>query len=228
MGYPSHYKKYPRFFVAVDSVVLGFDRGELYVLIARRSYSPEKGSWALIGEFVRGGENVSDAAHRILKEITGISDLFMRQVGAFGDADRDSGARVVTVAYYALINRKDYDESLSGKYSARWVRISEPPPLVFDHGKILAAAVRKMRCDAAASASAFNLLPKEFTLANLKKLFEAIFGRTLDKRNFRKKIAELPYIRALDKKDYTASKRGAMLYTFDKKLYEKYGKAKFP
>ena len=219
---PSHYKKYPRFFVAVDSVIFGFDAGELYMLIARRAYSPLKGEWALIGEFVKENEDVDVAARRVLEEITGLSDIYIKQIGAFGNAGRDSGARVVTVGYYALINRKDYADKLSDKHSACWVKISEIPRLVFDHNAIAECALEKMRNDALTTAAAFYLLTKNFTLTKLNKLFEAILGRPLDKRNFRKKIFELPYIKATGKFDKSESKRGAMLYRFDEKIYRQY------
>ncbi len=208
-------------FVGVDSVIFGFNGKDLYLLIVKRAYPPRKGAWTLMGGFVRNGEDLDAAAQRTLEDLTGLENVYIKQVGAFGKADRDSGARVISVAYYALIDVKDYDANFSGKYGARWVKIDEIPPLVFDHREIVDRAREIMRNDARNSDAAFNLLPKMFTLTKLNKLFEAILGKPIDKRNFRKKVAELKYIKPTGKIDQTDSKRGAMLYTFDKKIYDR-------
>ena len=129
------YGNYHKVFVSVDCIIFGFDEGELRVLIGRRQMDPGRGEWSLYGGFVRHDESIDEAANRVLAELTGLNKLFMRQVGAFGNVDRDPGERVISIAYYALINVKDYDDELRRQHGVEWVNIDNVPTMYSDHNK---------------------------------------------------------------------------------------------
>ena len=145
----------------------------------------------------------------------------MEQVGTFGEIERDPGERVVSVAYYALLNINESDRELVQKHNAFWVNINELPELIFDHPQMVEQARELMRMKASTEPIGFNLLPKLFTLSQLQSLYEAIYGEDIDKRNFRKRVAEMDYIEKTDKIDKSGSKRGAALYKFNNKVYRK-------
>ena len=128
----TYYNINPRFYVSVDCIIFGFDKGSLKLLLLKRNFEPAKGSWSLMGGFVQDGESVDDAAKRVLAELTGLENVYMEQVGTFGEVDRDPGERVISVAYYALININEYDRNLVQQHNAHWAEINEIPPLVFD------------------------------------------------------------------------------------------------
>ena len=179
------------------------------------------GEWSLMGGFVQQGESVDNAAKRVLAELTGLENVYMEQVGSFGEVERDPGERVISVAYYALININEYDRELVHQHNAYWVNINELPDLIFDHNEMVEKARAMMQQKASTEPIGFNLLPKLFTLSQLQSLYEAIYGEQIDKRNFRKRIAEMDYIEKTDKIDKTGSKRGAALYKFNEKAYRK-------
>ena len=153
-------------------------------------------------------------------------ELNMEQVQAFGAIDRDPGERVVSIVYYALININEYDKESVQQHNAFWVNINELPALIFDHPQMVEKARKLMQQKASTEPIGFNLLPKLFTLSQLQSLYEAIYGESIDKRNFRKRIAEMDYIEKTDKIDKTGSKRGAALYQFNEKAYRKAPKFK--
>jgi 8-oxo-dGTP diphosphatase len=179
-----------------------------------------------MGGFVQDGESVDDAAKRVLAELTGLENVYMEQVGTFGEVDRDPGERVISVAYYALININKYDRNLVQQHNAHWAEINEIPPLVFDHPQMVKQARIMLQKKASSEPIGFNLLPSLFTLFQLQSLYEAIYGEPLDKRNFRKRVADLNYIEKTDKIDKTGSKRGAALYKFNENAYRKAPKFK--
>ena len=121
----TYYKQYPKVWVSVDCIIFGFDENKLKVLIGRRKMEPGRGEWSLYGGFVSADESIDEAASRTLQELTGLENLFMRQVGAFGRVDRDPGERVISIAYYALINVKDYSETQRKKHGVEWVNANE-------------------------------------------------------------------------------------------------------
>ena len=222
----SYYNINPRFYVSVDCIIFGFDKGSLKLLLLKRNFEPAKGSWSLMGGFVQDGESVDDAAKRVLAELTGLENVYMEQVGTFGEVDRDPGERVISVAYYALININEYDRNLVQQHNAHWAEINEIPPLVFDHPQMVKQARIMLQKKASSEPIGFNLLPSLFTLFQLQSLYEAIYGEPLDKRNFRKRVADLNYIEKTDKIDKTGSKRGAALYKFNENAYRKAPKFK--
>ena len=164
---------------------------------------------------------MDDAAKRVLTELTGLTDVFMQQVGTFGQVDRDPGERVISTAYYALININEYDRQLAENHNAFWVNIDKLPPLLFDHEEMVDRARRFMKIQAAMQPISFHLLPEHFTLTQLQTLYEAINGEPIDKRNFRKRVAELGYVEKTKLIDKLTSRRGAALYKFNEEEYKK-------
>ena len=213
------YGEHSKVWLSVDCIIFGFDEGKLKILIGRRKMDPGRGEWSLYGGFVASDESVDDAATRTLYELTGLRNLFMRQVGAFGNVDRDPGERVVSIAYYALINVKDYDDDLRIKHGVEWMDINDIPQLYSDHNDMVRKARKMMKQKLSQEPVGFRLLPSLFTLTQLQRLYEAVNGEELDKRNFRKRIKDMDFIEKTDLIDKTGSKRGAYLYRFNKRAY---------
>ena len=215
-----YYSQHPRFYHAVDCIIFGFSRGELSLLLLKRKFDPGKGEWSLMGGFVQEGESMDDAAKRVLAELTGLTNVFMQQVGTYGEVDRDPGERVISTAYYALININEYDRELVEEHNAYWVNINEVPTLLFDHKEMVDRARQIMKLQAAIQPISFHLLPEHFTLTQLQTLYEAINGGPIDKRNFRKRVAEMDYIEKTELIDKVTSRRGAALYKFNIAKYQ--------
>ncbi len=211
----SYYHEHPRMLVSVDCIVFGFDGRELRVLIGKRQMDPGRGEWSVYGGFVRSNESIDDAANRVLMELAGLRNQYLRQVGAFGRIDRDPGERVISIVYYALINVNDYDEKLREKHGVEWMAINDLPPLYSDHRSMIQKARQMMRETITHEPIGFRLLPKLFTLTQLQKVYEAISGEELDKRNFRKYINDMYYLERTELIDKKSSKRGAHLYRFN-------------
>lgn len=222
----NYYSSNPKLYVGIDCIIFGFNEGELSLLLLKRNFEPAMGEWSLMSGFVQERESVDEAAKRVLNELTGLEDVYMEQVGAFGAIERDPGERVVSVAYYALININEYNKEAVRQHNAFWVNINELPTLIFDHPQMVEQARKLMQQKASTEPIGFNLLPRLFTLSQLQSLYEAIYGEVIDKRNFRKRIAEMDYIEKTDKMDKTSSKRGAALYQFNDKAYRKAPKFK--
>lgn len=206
--------------VAVDCIILGFEDNKLKILIGRRKMEPGAGEWSLYGGFVKQDESLKDAAKRVLRGLTGIKDIYMRQVGAFGELDRDPGDRVISVVYCALINVADYDNTLLDKYGLTWVDMDKMPKLFSDHDQMVAQAIDQLRRHIKTEPLSFNLLPDLFTLTQLQNVYEAVLGEDLDKRNFRKRIKQIDFIEKTDLINKKTSKRGAALYRFNEKAYK--------
>ena len=215
----SYYSQYSRVFVSVDCIIFGFDEGHLRVLIGKRQMDPGRGEWSLYGGFVGSDESVDDAASRTLFELTGLRNLYMRQVGAFGSIDRDPGERVISIAYCALINVKDYDDRLREEHGVDWVNYNQLPAMYSDHREMIRKARRMMQEKIKTEPISFRLLPNLFTLTQLQRLYEAVNGEQVDKRNFRKRIKDMEFIEKTELIDKTGSKRGAYLYRFNKNAY---------
>ena len=214
------YEEHPKVLVSVDCIVFGFDEGELKVLIGKRQMDPGRGQWSVYGGFVGSSESIDDAATRVLSELTGLNDLFMCQVGAFGNVDRDPGERVISIVYYSMINVTDYDKSLMEHHGLKWFALDDIPPLYSDHRQMIYKALEMMREKISCEPISFNLLPELFTLTQLQHVYEAICGEEVDKRNFRKRIKEMKFIEKTDQIDKKSSKRGAFMYRFNKNTYK--------
>ena len=215
----TYYQEYQKVFLSVDCIIFGFDDNKLKILVGKRNMDPGRGEWSLYGGFVRNDESLDAAADRTLYDLTGLRKVYMRQVGAFGNLDRDPGERVVSIAYYALINVKDYTDRLRKKHDVECVNIEEIPQLYSDHNDMVRQARKLMRQKMKTEPVGFELLPDLFTLTQLQRLYEAVNGESIDKRNFRKRVKEMDYIEKTDLIDKKTSKRGAALYRFNKKAY---------
>ena len=214
----TYYNDCDQFIVSVDCVIFGLNRSRLSLLLTRRGFEPEMGRWSLMGGFVRAGESVDDAAKRVLRELTGLDDVYMQQVGTFGRVDRDPGARVISVAYCALINFDEHDRVRVSTHNAKWVELDRRPQLLFDHDEMIDDALSYIKQRFTVEPIAFSLMPRYFTLTQLQQLYETVLGEQLDKRNFRKRVAENPCIEKTELIDKTLSKRGAALYRYNPAL----------
>ena len=217
-----YYSEHSQVWVSVDCIVFGFEDNKLKLLIGRRHMDPGRGEWSLYGGFVKNDESLEDAANRVLQDLTGLNKIYMKQVGAFGAIDRDPGERVISVAYCALINVKDYDDKLRKEHGLQWVDIAELPKLYSDHNIMVQKAITMLQRRINTEPLSFNLLPDLFTLTQLQHVYEAILGEEIDKRNFRKRIKQIDFIEKTELIDKLTSKRGAALYRFNKKMYADY------
>ena len=215
----TYYSEFQKVLLSVDCIIFGFDNNKLKILIGKRNMDPGRGEWSLYGGFVRNDESLDAAAQRTLLELTGLRNIYMSQVGAFGNIDRDPGERVVSIAYYALINVKDYSERLRKQHGVEWVNIEDIPQMYSDHNAMIAKARKLIQQKIKTNPVGFELLPELFTLTQLQRLYEAVNGEPLDKRNFRKRIKDMDFIEKTELIDKKTSKRGASLYRFNKKAF---------
>lgn len=206
------YKIHPQHYVAVDCVILGYQDEEIKLLLYPRSFEPYKGNWSLLGGFVQDDESADEAAARILKQTTGLEQIFLEQVASFSDPNRDPEARVISLAYYALIRIDLHDEERVKENGAFWISINRLPNLIFDHQQMFEKALVKLQQKAGYSLCGSELLPEMFTLIQLRKLYEAIFQKEFDPGNFRKKILSLGALEKLEEKDVSESRKGAFYY----------------
>ena len=211
---------------SVDCVIFGFDDGELKILLIERNEEPFKDWYALPGNLVGNDEAIESAAQRILYEATGLKGIFMEQFYTFGALGRHPLGRVITVAYYAMIRlngHKDVTPIPATNFARKavWMPIKDMPELAFDHSRIFRKSFEKIKNKISYQPIAFELLPEKFTLTQLQHLYEVILNKTLDKRNFRKKMLAYDILKELDEMQKGVSYRAAKLYKFDKRKYAK-------
>ncbi|MBN2262001.1 MAG: NUDIX hydrolase [Prolixibacteraceae bacterium] len=215
------YSNKEQFYLAVDCVIFGFDNDCLKLLLYKRDFEPEKGKWSLMGGFLRNEETLDEAAHRVLARITGLRDIYLEQLGAFSELNRDPAARVVSIGYFALINIHDYNVNLLKQYGAEWFGINELPALIFDHADIVDKSLRRLKRKAKNQPIGFELLPDHFTITQLRNLYEAIYQSKLDPANFRRKILSMDLLDRLPIKDMNSSRKGSFLYAFNQAKYDR-------
>ncbi len=216
-----YYDQQDKMYVATDCIIFGFDDGKLKLLIFKRRVKPFMGEWSLIGSFVKLDEDVDEAAQRVLAEITGLKNVFMEEVKAYGLANRDPGYRCISIGQYALIRIEDYDKKLVELHGAHWYDLDKTPKLVLDHNQMVLDALVRLKRKARYQPIGFELLSEKFTIPQLQQLYEAIYQIKLDARNFRKKVLSYNVLQKLDEKDKASSKRGAFLYKFEDIQYQK-------
>jgi 8-oxo-dGTP diphosphatase len=205
--------KHPHPAVAVDLVIFTLRDDSLHLLLIERGAAPFRGQWALPGGFVRINENLPDAAQRELREETGLSQGYLEQVGAFGKPDRDPRERVISIAFFAIISAdKVALHAGSDAHRVEWRPCSDLPPVAFDHREIIEAARLMLADKINRTTIALQCLPPEFTLTELQRVFEAVRGELIDKRNFRKWAESLSFIKETGKMRRGAQHRPAALY----------------
>ncbi len=209
--------------VAVDCIIFGYDliEKEIKLLLFKRIVEPAKGKWSLAGGFVEVNESLDASASRILKKLTGLDSVYLKQSYTYGDVNRDPGARVISVVYFALIAIRDINRDLAVKNGVHWRSLNRLPDLIFDHPVMVKRALHDLQEQIKVKPVGFELLPEKFTLVQLQDLYEAIYQKKVDKRNFRKKILSMEILEKLDEKEKETSKRGAYYYRFNKARYEK-------
>jgi 8-oxo-dGTP diphosphatase len=201
--------------LAADAVIFTVSEGALQVLLIQMKKKPYAGAWAVPGGLLGQDETSEGAARRILSEQTGVEEAYLEQLATFDDPARDRLGRVVSVAYFALIPDTDIALRTTDKYAAvRWWPVARLPKLAYDHQEVVRTALGRIRAKAAYANVAWSLLPKTFPLSRLRETYEAILGREIDKRNFRKKIVALGLIEATGKKTEGGAHRPAELYRF--------------
>ena len=223
--------------VSVDCVVFGFDSEQLRVLLIERegNYPDKSSRLALPGDLIHNNENLHMSANRVLKELTGLENIFLKQIGAFGGLNRISKqtdkdwlrsiranpeARVITIAFYSLVKIMDFQPRPSSfATSTKWYSVKEIEALAFDHFEILTRALEQLRNEIIHRPVGFNLMPERFTLGQLQKMYEAILDKKLDKRNFRRKILKLKILNATDEKERDVSHKPAQYFTFNEGNY---------
>src|ERR1043166_2075343 len=197
--------------VSVDCVIFGYDNKELKVLLIKSDLEEFKGLWSLLGDLVRPDEDIESAPYRVLKERTGLDDVYLEQVHTFGDLGRHPSGRVITTAYYSLIDINHHKLKLTHN-ELHWHKVNEIKKLAFDHKKIFDRSLDRLRERVMEHPIIFNLLPEKFSLRELQDLYQAILGFSLDRRNFRKKIANKNWLIDLDEMENDVPHRPGKLY----------------
>ena len=206
--------------VAVDIVIFTIQSGVLKVLLVKRRIEPFRGQFAIPGGFIHADEDLDEAALRELREETGVTDVYLEQLYSFGQPGRDPRGRVISISYFALISADRTLRAGSDAAEASWFPMHELPPLAFDHARILDYALERLRNKLEYTTVGFQLLPEKFTLVQLQEVYEAIPGRKLDKRNFRRKMAMLGILKPLNEYQPSA-RRPAQLFRFVASRFEK-------
>lgn len=209
-----------RIALSVDCVIFGFDENKLKVMLIRSDLKKYHGRWSLLGDLVRPDEDLDDAAYRILKQRTGLSDVYLEQVHTFGNVGRHPAGRVVTVAYCSLINVQHHKLKIL-ENELHWHDVTNVTDLAFDHQQIFDTCYKRLQKRVQEHPLGFNLLPKKFSLRDLQNLYEAILGIKLDRRNFRKKFFSMDFLIDLDEMEQDVPHRPGKLYRFNYDKYEK-------
>jgi ADP-ribose pyrophosphatase YjhB (NUDIX family) len=212
------YKQQHPYLLALDSIIFGFDGESLKVLLVKRGM--EEATWSLMGGWLQPNEGLEQAAARILFDLTGLTNVYLEQLHAFGDPNRDPIVRTISVAYFSLVKVADYESKISETFQARWFSIYDLPPLLFDHADMVDLAIKRLRYKAAQHPIGFELLPEKFTIPQLKKLYDAIYNTDFDKRNFSRKILSTNLLIKLEEKQKGFSRKGAYYYQIDKVKYQ--------
>jgi 8-oxo-dGTP diphosphatase len=209
-----------RIALSVDCVIFGFDENKLKVMLIRSDLKKYHGKWSLLGDLVRPSEDLDEAAYRILKQRTGLDDVYLEQVHTFGTVGRHPAGRVVTVAYCTLINVQHHKLKITDN-ELHWHDVKNVTDLAFDHQEIFDTCYKRLQKRVQEHPLGFNLLPKKFSLRDLQNLYEAILGLKLDRRNFRKKFFSMDFLVDLNEMEQDVPHRPGKLYRFNYDKYEK-------
>ncbi|MFC1697254.1 NUDIX domain-containing protein [Nanoarchaeota archaeon] len=213
--------KFERPSVTTDVVIFTIKNDDLKVLLIKRGVWPFKDMWALPGGFVGMKESLDDAAKRELCEETGVCNVYLEQLYTFGEPKRDPRTRVITVAYMAVTNQSNIKlRASSDATEVDWYSVYNLPKLGFDHAKIIDYALTRLRYKLEYKPVAFEFLPPKFTLTELQKVYEIVYNKTIDKRNFRKKVNELNVLKDMNETKMEGAHRPAKLYSFIKENFK--------
>ncbi len=214
--------KYPHPAVATDSVVFGYDGKQMNILLIERGIEPFKGCWSLPGGFIHMDETAEDCALRELSEETNVNDIYLEQFHIFSAVNRDPRERVLSIAFFALVRKSDYN-LIAGDDAARaeWFNINELPPLAFDHIEIVNMAKDKLQDALRVKPIAFKLLDKKFIMSELQRLYEIIFETQYDRRNFQKKMLATGFINDEGLCDIPMRCRAPQMFSFNEELFNK-------
>ena len=210
----SENREYFQIALSVDCVIFGFDENELKVLLIKSDLEEYNDQWSLLGDLVGPDENLDSASYRVLRDRTGLDDVYLEQVYTFGDVNRHPAGRVITTAYYSLINIKDHQLDLEHN-ELHWHPVSEITTLAFDHKKILDTCLKQLQSKIEDHPIVFNLLPEKFSLRELQSLYESILGTKLDRRNFRKKFFLMDWLIDVNELEQDVPHRPGKLYRFN-------------
>ena len=204
--------KYIQSLVAVDCLIFGFQNQTLKVLLIKRKLEPYQKEWSLMGGFLLENESAEIAAARVLKELTGLTGVYMEQIKTFSKVDRDPTERTISIVYSSLIDINKFEEQLNHDYEAQWFNIKEIPKLIFDHEDMVAEGRNFLKRKAALQPILFELLAEKFTIPQIQQLYEEVFETSFDKRNFSRKLLASKLLNKLNEKDKFGSKKGAYYY----------------
>ena len=214
----SRYSISQKITVAIDCVIFGFDSEKLNLLLFKRRVNPFKGSWSLIGEVLENDLSLDKSASEILYKLTGLENIYLKQLKTYGELNRDPAERVISIVYFSLIRVDELRLKEVENNNAKWFAFNELPELILDHGQMVKDSITELRNIAKDQPLGFELLPKLFTLPQLQNLYEGIYSTKFDSRNFRKKILSLNVLEKTNLKDKSNSKKGAYLFGFKENI----------
>jgi len=217
-----NYKNTQKILVAVDCVIFGFEQTELKLLLVKRNFEPELGKWSLMGGFLNEDENLDQASERILFDLTGLKDIYMKQLYTYSQVNRDPVQRTISVCYFALINIENNGNEVKLHKNAQWISLKTKPSLIFDHDDMVDYALETLKNKASMHSIGFELMPEKFTIPQLQKLYEAIYDSKIDRRNFSKTILATHLLIDTGEKDANSITKKASVYKLDKEKYIKY------
>ncbi len=201
--------------ITVDCIILGFDGEQLKVLLTRKELSAGQSTWSVLGTFIQPEETSEDAASRLVYQVTTRTNVYIEQLHTFSAVDRDPTARVISIVYFALTNVTDFNEQVQLPCETKWFSLHELPLMMLDHRDMIIKTHARLKEKLVTDALGFELLPKKFTISQLKSLFEAVYGSPLDRRNLIKKMHSLGILKKLREKEKTSSRKGAFYYVFN-------------
>ncbi|CAG4994529.1 hypothetical protein DYBT9275_01412 [Dyadobacter sp. CECT 9275] len=214
-----NYPQSSRIFLAIDCIIFGFDGKDLKLLLIKRNFEPERGKWSLMGGFLEPSEDLEVGAARILHDLTGLKNVYFEQLAVFGKTDRDPGERTVSIVFFALIKIDEHDSESVRSHNASWIVLDNRPSLIFDHNEMVLKAIEHLRYKAALHPIGFELLQERFTIPQLQKLYEAIYGIPLDRRNFSRKLLSTGLLIDTGFKNSNSTTKKAALYKLDIEKY---------
>ena len=215
-----------QFAISVDCVIFGYDEDVLKVLLIKSDLPEFQGQWSLLGDLLHPEEDLDAASYRVLRERTGLEDVFLEQVHTFGRVNRHPAGRVVTTAYFSLVNVKDHQLKQLDN-DLQWLSVSEVSAMAFDHKEILDTCHRTLQKKVQEEPIIFNLLENKFSLRDLQHLYESVLGVKLDRRNFRKKLFATGLLKDMGELEKNVHHRPGRLYAFDQELYLRMRKKTF-